>query len=184
VHDNAEPRLPLGTVGWQRQDWLARYYPPDLPPEWRLAYYANDCGCTLLPAEAWCGADSDALEAAVHEAPARLLFFLQAPAAVTPRVRRALEIFPPGQTVLLTAGDDPAYPGWRQWRATGEDAWVDRGTGDCLVRWSVDTFDLRALRARADALERCVRALVLDGPGADPGRVPELRTLLELLGRG
>lgn len=182
MNDNAEQRLPLGTLGWQRTDWLEGYYPPDLPPEWRLAYYANDCGCTLLPPEAWCGG-GDALEAAVGESPGHLRFFLQAPATVTPEVRRVLELFPPGRTVLLTAGDQPAFPGWRQWRASGDDAWVDSDSGVCLVRWWLDVFDLRALRARAERLEHRVHALVLDGPGANPGRIPELRTLLELLGR-
>ena len=38
---NPARRLMLGTAGWQRDDWLAGYYPPDLPPDWRLAYYAS-----------------------------------------------------------------------------------------------------------------------------------------------
>ena len=42
---NVERRLLLGTQGWQRAEWIGSYYPADLPPDWRLAYYANDCGC-------------------------------------------------------------------------------------------------------------------------------------------
>jgi len=176
--------LLLGTVGWQRADWLNDYYPADLPVEWRLAYYANDCGCVLLPPNIWCPAEdaaADSLAEALQEAPESLWLFLEAPLPPTPRTRRCLEAFPPDRTVLLVAAVDPAYGDYRQWTAQGPGVWVDTVSGARLRCWRVDAIDLRELRARAGRLERGVQALVLDGPGADPGRVPELRTLLELL---
>ena len=59
-------------------------------------------------------------------------------------------------------------------------------TNDVLGEVIVDLAPLineGELRARAQDLDRSVRALVLDGAAADPGRVPELRTLLELMGK-
>lgn len=37
--------------------WLQDYYPPDLPQDWRTAYYANEFPCAGLPAGAWTAAD-------------------------------------------------------------------------------------------------------------------------------
>jgi len=180
---NAEGRLLLGTVGWERADWLRAYYPQDLPAEWRLAYYANDCGCVLLPAEVWCAGDREALEQAIYEAADSLRLFLQMPEVAPHDVQPRLAIFPPDRTVLLGAAGDPVWPGFRGWRAQGPDAWADSDSGAALVRWSLAAFDLRDLRARAERLDPRVEALLLDGAGADPGRMPELRRMLELMGR-
>jgi hypothetical protein len=45
------PTLVLGARGWEHAGWSGSYYPPDLPPEWRLAYYANEFRTVLVPAE-------------------------------------------------------------------------------------------------------------------------------------
>jgi len=182
AHVNAERRLLLGTVGWERADWLQGYYPPDLPAEWRLAYYANDCGCVLLPAQAWCAGDLEGLQQAIREAPDGLRLFLQMPEVEPADVPRRLAVFPPDRTVLLVAAGDPGRPGFRAWQALGPDAWADSGSGAGLVLWSLAAFDLRDLRARAERLDPRVQALLLDGAGADPGRIPELRRMLELMG--
>ena len=77
VNGNAAGRILLGTAGWDRSDWLDAYYPPDLPAEWRLAYYANECNCVLLPATGWCGTDCERLGRAFAEAPEYLTVFLE-----------------------------------------------------------------------------------------------------------
>lgn len=182
-HINVAERLLLGTVGWQRPAWLGGYYPSDLPPEWRLAYYANDCSCVLLPAVDWCDGDRLALEAAVDEAPESLVFLLEAASRADRRIADRLGIFPEAQTVLLVDRPSRAVGHLPQWLAQADGSWVDSESGARLVRWPIETFDMRALRARAEDLDRSVRALVLDGTAADPGRVRELRTLLELMGK-
>jgi len=178
---NVERRLLLGTQGWQRAEWIGSYYPADLPPEWRLAYYANDCGCVLLPAEDWCSGDLEPLRAALGEAPSSLVVFLQAPAAEAAGCD--LRLLAAHDTVLLVGRYDPRFAGIPQWVARAPDLWVDGESANALVRWTVDAIDLRDLRARAERLPEATRALVLDGGGADPGRVAELRALLELMGR-
>lgn len=173
----------LGTVGWERADWLGSYYPLDLPPEWRLAYYANDCSCVLLPAAAWCAVDRQRLRACVQEAPDRLQYFLQAPAAGAPGPCPNLTVFEAKSAILLVDRPDPWQVIVPQWVAQGSGLWVDSDSDASLICWSIERADLRQLRARAETLQRGTRALVLDGVAADPGSVPKLRTLLELMGK-
>ncbi len=52
---NAWPVLTVGARGWEHEGWNGRFYPADLPPEWRLAYYANEFQAVLVPPEAWAG---------------------------------------------------------------------------------------------------------------------------------
>jgi hypothetical protein len=180
---SADRRLLLGTVGWERPDWATGYYPPDLPDDWRLAYYANDCSCVLLPAAVWCAAARDELDLLLDETPPHLCFFLEAPGSGQLGDCAALELFAARRALLLTAASGTASGPLACWAAQGADVWADSDSGARLVRWSIERFDLRELRARAQRLDARAAALVLDGPGASPGRVPELRRLLELLGR-
>ena len=175
---NAEDQLLLGTVGWTRDDWAQTYYPDDLPEDWRLSYYANDCNAVLLSHAAW-QPDSEIHEALADEVPPALHFFLlDGPAG--PDIPAS---FPPERTALLVERSHSSIDDLTQWVVDGPDRWV-HPAGDALVqRWWLDTMDLRALRERAATLDPRTRALLLDGPGADPGRMTELRTLLQLLGR-
>lgn len=50
--------LTIGAYGWNDPAWLTDFYPEDLPASWRLAYYANEFSCVLVPTAYW------------HEAPA------------------------------------------------------------------------------------------------------------------
>ncbi|MGB5564256.1 MAG: hypothetical protein WBN02_18285 [Sedimenticolaceae bacterium] len=179
---NPGSRLLLGTVGWERPDWLQGYYPDDLPPEWRLAYYANDCGCVVLSAETWALADPERLQDQLHEAQGRLVYFLEAVLPGGPGGAN-LALFEPYPAVLLVDRPDPLLAGFPQWIDQGPGVWVDVDSPAALLRWSIDSMDMRALRTRAESLGAGVRALVLDGAGADPGGVPRLRALLEMLGR-
>lgn len=55
--------------GWEGGAWINDFYPADLPPEWRLAYFANEFPAVLVPAERWLGAGDGLAELAarVHE---------------------------------------------------------------------------------------------------------------------
>ncbi|MEJ2059683.1 MAG: hypothetical protein P8Y64_04275 [Gammaproteobacteria bacterium] len=53
--------LEVAAYGWQQSAWVARWYPEDLPPEWRLGYYANAFRSVLMPAEAFAAAGEDQL---------------------------------------------------------------------------------------------------------------------------
>lgn len=180
---SAAGRLLLGTVDWEREDWLAGYYPPDLPPVWRLAYYANDSGCVLLRADIWRGTDRESLQESLDEAGEGLVYFLEHPTGDRHDFHENLALFESFSAVLLVSRPDPGQERLAQWVAKGPDLWVDTDSDASLVRWPLETIDMRALRARADLLPASVQALVLDGPAATPTAVPELRTLLELMGK-
>lgn len=181
---NATKRILLGTAGWERPDWLDAYYPVDLPAEWRLAYYANDCDCLLLSAAEWCGEGFERLGEALAEAPTPPVLFLELPAAARPESCGELEMLAPHRVVLLVERRDARFDRFAQWVARGPDAWVHGESSAMLRRWVVEALDLRRLRGRVAGLPADVSALILDGPGAQPGKIRELRLLLELMGRG
>lgn len=68
--------LPLRT-GWLPAPGGSDDYPPDLPPEWRLAYFANDFRGVLVPEGLWRGAAPAGLAGWGAETPARFRFFLE-----------------------------------------------------------------------------------------------------------
>jgi len=47
------PRVVVGAVGWEHRAWRGELYPADLPPEWRLACYANEFEALWVPPAAW-----------------------------------------------------------------------------------------------------------------------------------
>lgn len=67
--------LPLRT-GWDPLPSGAQAYPPDLPPQWRLTYFANDYWGVLVPPDLWCGIGVDEARAWVLDTPPRFRFFL------------------------------------------------------------------------------------------------------------
>ena len=180
---NPPRELLLGTAGLARSAWAARYYPVDLPVDWRLGYYANDCDCVLLTADDRSALDADGLAEQFEDLPPHFRCFLQVSGAPAVADRGFLRRLDRHRTVLLVDRVDPQYPDLVQWPAADPDTWCAPAGDACVVRWFVDAADLRGLRARAEALDRRASALVIDGPDAGPERIRELRTLLELMGR-
>lgn len=43
----------IGACGWSHSNWEVDFYPEDLPPDWRLSYYANEFPVVLVPEEEW-----------------------------------------------------------------------------------------------------------------------------------
>lgn len=43
----------LGSADWQWPHWPGAFYPADLPPDWRLAYYNTQFSCIWLPEVRW-----------------------------------------------------------------------------------------------------------------------------------
>ena len=46
-------RILIGANDWRHPQWLAGFYPDDLPEDWQLGYYSNEFPVVLLPADAW-----------------------------------------------------------------------------------------------------------------------------------
>ena len=180
---NPPKALLLGTAGWARAAWASDYYPDDLPADWRLGYYANDCDCMLLAEEDWQSIDADEFAEQLEELPSAFRCFVQLPARLKRADAAVIDRLDARHAVLLVDRVDPSFDALPQWPAQADDTWCDPDDGVCVVRWGVDEFDLRGLRQRAESLDARAGALVLDGPQAHPGNIAELRTLLELLGR-
>lgn len=179
----------VGTVRWSRPDWSRAYYPTDMPPEWRLAFYANDCDCVLLDADAGLGTAGDALTAALDELAADLTFFVRADPgaggldATLARLR--------GRNVALLAGaeagpsDDrvrvsAAIPG-PIWRQQPDGSWLEPDNGRRVLCWTLQQWAPRELRPSIAALPSDTAALLLDGPAATPALCRDLRVLVQLL---
>lgn len=49
----SEKRVLLGAKGWLWPEWEQGFYPEDMPPEWRLAFYNTQFDCVFLSADQW-----------------------------------------------------------------------------------------------------------------------------------
>lgn len=67
------------TRGWMLPGWAGRFYPDDLPPEWRLSFFANHFPAVLVPAADWLAAGPNGLAAWAAEVPSRFHFYLEHP---------------------------------------------------------------------------------------------------------
>lgn len=67
----------VGARGWDHDGWQDAFYPADLPPDWRLTYYANEYATVLVPAASWQSAAADP-DAWVHDTPDTFCFVLEA----------------------------------------------------------------------------------------------------------
>ena len=52
--------LLIGACGWSHSNWVADFYPEDLPLDWRLSYYANEFPVVLVTEEEWRLPEADA----------------------------------------------------------------------------------------------------------------------------
>lgn len=84
--------LLVGAEGWEHPDWGGQFYPDDLPPEWRLTYYANEYRQVLLPFASWHTADEEQFGGWCDDVPERFRFVLDVTAIAyhDPALRRQL----------------------------------------------------------------------------------------------
>jgi hypothetical protein len=71
------PLLPVRS-GWDPWSVDDPFYPDDLPPEWRLAYFANVCWAVAVPAAHWRAASVADARAWARDTPSRFRFYLEA----------------------------------------------------------------------------------------------------------
>lgn len=79
MQDTNTYQIHIGAVGWN-PDNARGFYPDDLPPEWRLAYYNNFFSCVYLPYAVWGHADAGMIRAWLDESLSRFRFVLEVPA--------------------------------------------------------------------------------------------------------
>jgi hypothetical protein len=71
------PTFHVLPVGWDHPGWKGVFYPDDLPPEWRLSYFANEFSAVLVPQYAWEGEDKVPLGGWVDDVSDGFRFFLE-----------------------------------------------------------------------------------------------------------
>ncbi len=69
--------LLIGARGWDHEGWVGDFYPDDLPPDWRLSYYANAFRAALVPAEHLRQADPNQLGEWTADVPESFAFYLE-----------------------------------------------------------------------------------------------------------
>ncbi len=56
IHDKT---MRVGAYDWEHEHWQGRFYPQDLPDDWRLGYYANVFSSVLVPEAKWSALNVD-----------------------------------------------------------------------------------------------------------------------------
>jgi hypothetical protein len=178
---NSSRVVRVGCRGWSGTPWAQAYYPEDLPQDWRLAYYANEADCVLVPSGQWRATDADAIAAWADDVGERFRFYLEAGAAGPDPVPPAAlgEAFGGWLATAGASGPDlllPApSPRGRAWTATGS----------AVLHLDEPDADLRVWRARFESLRDWLapyaKVALIVGAGVSPQRVRELRTLADLL---
>ena len=67
----------VGARGWEHEAWTGRFYPGDLPEDWRLTYYSNAFRSVLVPAERLASVSGNELRRWPQEVPEEFLFYLE-----------------------------------------------------------------------------------------------------------
>jgi len=76
------PLFKILPTGWDHPGWDGVFYPDDLPPEWRLNYFANEFSGVLVPQAMWSGLDRQRMGAWRPEVNEGFRFYLELNQAV------------------------------------------------------------------------------------------------------
>jgi hypothetical protein len=162
--------LRIAPRGWDHAAWVGSFYPEDLPPEWRLAYFSNEFRAVVVPAKTWWDAEPAALAHWLEEVGTRMRFYLELPErpVTAAMIRRAnLLGVQFGGMVTTVGGEVHPIP-------VGHD---DDCQGLHLVRWGGG--DLRDLRKMLETLpSEQPSLLIIEG---DPPSLGLLRAVNELV---
>jgi hypothetical protein len=207
------PALPdtlVGAWGWEHESWEGAFYPGGLPPEWRLAFYANAFRAVLVPAARMASASLEEVEGWARDAGPPFVFYVELappllaePAALAARLERlegrvgglVLSQVPPGMVGPWAAlagryrlactgpgGPGPAGLAWAPGRELEE-----RRARACFGLMDGAEREPRALREAVEAFHRwalgCEQAM-LCFPGTPRGwrQMEQARLIAELLG--
>ena len=157
----AETRYSAGARGWDHPEWVGpSFYPDELPPEWRLSYYAHFFGCVLVSAAAWRAAGAAGAASWLADTPAGFRFLLES-----------------GEGVRVVA----AVLGARCAGIVGDDGRAEGASGTEVI-WIDASPDLRALAGEVRRRSAGAGEVLLVERGADFGRLAEAATLLAVMG--
>lgn len=155
-------RVHVGAVGWEHDHWRGSFYPDDLPPDWRLAYYNQWFDTVLVPRGRWEQATPEELRRWSEETLDRFRFVLD------------LGEQPPSDADLQRAAALESKLGmW--YPCPGS---MDRGAA---LRWIEPGESLKELGNRVRQLADRQPEVYLIGRRPDAAFLNQVVTLLELL---
>ncbi len=192
----------VGARGWDHDAWLGRFYPDDLPSDWRLGYYANEFSGVLVPETQWRGVGEAEWQEWCDEVPDGFSFYLELSDTSEGQLRQfnvcAASLGRMLKGVLLLGGDAAmvvANPSLAIFKAVdfGDDcvhliAPDEGGEHKGVLLDSGHMPDLRTLRKVLESVECESKAdaitpvLFVVGEAPDVEKMREARTLLELMG--
>lgn len=79
-------RILLGAAGWDQASWEEAFYPPDMPVEWRLAFYNTQFNCAFLSSDVWRAVASETLANWREETHEQFVFLLEGVGAAPPEL--------------------------------------------------------------------------------------------------
>jgi hypothetical protein len=74
--------LLIGTRGWDHDNWMGGFYPPELPREWRFCLYSNNLRAVLVPHDTWERVAEVDVQRWVEDSDPAFRFVLELPARV------------------------------------------------------------------------------------------------------
>lgn len=154
MEKSANCKFYTGSAGWEHPQWEGGFYPDELPPEWRLAFYNTAFPCVYLAYEAWSGRDLQTLGAWVEDTLERFRFVLEPnPAGLSDGDQARLEVLAPRI-----------------------------GSLDGQVVWLEGKPDLKRLAGELERLAGCAGPVYLISRDHDLEAMSQVKTLLEILG--
>ncbi len=169
--------------GWEHAAWQQGYYPPDLPPDWRLSYFGNDFRQVMVPRDDWRDRTDQELRAWHEDVGDGFLFLLEAGCSSTrveeALMRRWLDL--PETFGALLCDDDRVL-----WRPVAP--LLAECVGSSLLRLSAADCD-RDLRYWRDRLQDFLRqapdddwlCLLLDDACWQPRQIEQWQQLARML---
>ena len=151
----------LGAIGWDHDSWVGGFYPDDMPPEWRLAFYNTAFSCVYLAHEEWAGRDLQTLAGWVADTREAFRFVLEAdPAGLRDSDKIRLEVLAPRIGLIL---GNQAETGGR-------------------VIWLEGSPDLKKLAKDLQAFAATQEAVYVIVRDHDLETMKQVKTLLEIMG--
>lgn len=158
-HDPNYYHCYLGSIGWDKPEWVGAFYPEDMPPEWRLSYYNTHFSCVYLPYPLWHQTPVGELAHWRDDTLERFRFLLEPPPPDEASAEDAARLAALAPKALLAAPrEGPAM------------LWLEPGADLKIVA--------QALQARVAAGET-VHVVSLSG---DYPQLEQMHTLFEVLG--
>jgi hypothetical protein len=91
---NASFLIHAGAEDWLHPDWCGRFYPADLPDDWRLSYYNTRFQAVYLPATRWQAASATEWAQWLDETQPGFHFLLAPGTASPPASPRVIVVAP------------------------------------------------------------------------------------------